>query len=125
MGRESAGLAKIHDHVKPPKDGTPQWRKWRETLARLVTADGFSEQTILDVLRWVMFTEEPKQDGFLWRQQLQSLAALRNKTRNDVTKFAGMYSAWKASRSSHQVKIPDWAREAQAIMEGQDDDSND
>jgi hypothetical protein len=65
--------------TKSPK-GKDIESKSLDTMNKLTSIDGFKEDYVFSVLRW------SKDDEF-WKHQVFSLAALRNKSHNGLTKF--------------------------------------
>lgn len=58
-----------------------------ETVDKLMRLDGFQEDYIFDALRW------GQKDDF-WKSQIYSLAGLRKKSKNGLTKFQNLSAAF-------------------------------
>ena len=59
------------------------------TVDKLIRIDGFKEDYVFDVLRW------SQQDDF-WKEQVLSLSAIRKKSKNGLTKFQNLTSAYES-----------------------------
>jgi len=62
-------------------------QKSLETIDKLVRLDGFTEDYIIEALRWA------HNDNF-WKHQVYSLAALREKSKNGLLKFQNLSNAF-------------------------------
>ena len=83
-------LKKAHDKVTIPGANTADERKAMEALASLVEKHGFAEQTVVDVLTWVLTKEKPRgSDDFSWRKEFWAIIRLPV-IKNGATKFARM-----------------------------------
>jgi len=89
-------ILELHPHAKLPTPGTKQYFDSRQTLSRLVSIDKHTEDDVIETMKWVIHKEEPGRDGFLWRDQFQSIAGLRNIS-DGMTKFAKMNKAMMRS----------------------------
>lgn len=94
-----ACLEKLHRGVRIPEPGTKSEYDSRMEFARLCRLDNFSEDEILDTLRWVT-SEEPQTGGFSWRDQFQSIAALRDISKG-TSKFSKMHAAYLRWKGEH------------------------
>jgi len=98
-------LSILYDHVcihintmsgvAPPKQNTKAWGDWRKTLRDLVTLDKYSPSDIDQCLRWLWASG--CNDAVFWRGQVQSIPPLRLKKKNDVSKFAKIFTRWKSN----------------------------
>ena len=99
-----ACLEKLHRGVRIPEPESKSEYDSKMEFARLVRLDGFKEDEILDTLRWVTM-EEPQTGGFSWRQQFQSIAALREVSKGN-TKFAKIHAAYLNFKNEHSAAAP-------------------
>jgi len=84
-----------------PKKTNSLTKKSCETVDKLIRLDGFTLEYIQEVLRW------GAKDNF-WSSQLRSLAGLRNKNGDGLTKFQNMATKFeKSNKPSPQAHQPD------------------
>ena len=108
-------IKKNFPHVIVPKRNSSEEWESRDTLAKLVRLDKYTEAQVRDVLRWVLFQEEPGNDGFTWRQQFHSIVALRRRKKGDgLRKFDKMaVASKKAGAHNHDEGADEWANSLQ------------
>lgn len=71
----------------------------RDTLAKLVKLDEYTEQDVAGTLQWVFSSDH--EDAVFWRTRgIASIGGpLRTKTKAGITKFATMHMRWKAAKA--------------------------
>lgn len=84
-----AHVLKTHSN-KAPKITDSLLNKCNDTIDKLIRLDNFKLDYIIEVLRWAV------KDDF-WSGQLFSLASLRRKSNNDLTKFQNIANAYDNS----------------------------
>lgn len=98
VGKVHSWIAAEHPHAEIPAEGSAKHRGARMVIYNLVKKDGFSWEDVVDALTWV-FHDEPQPDlstDFSWRRQTRSILRLRDKCKNDMTKFANIHAAFNA-----------------------------
>ena len=68
-----------------------------KTVGRLIRIDGFTKDQIFAAIRWGY------KDPF-WNTQIRSIAALRSKSKNDMTKFQNLFNSMQKT-SAGQPKV--------------------
>ena len=76
--------------TKAPKVSFDFLEKCNDSIDKLIRIDGFKLNYIIDSLRWAV------QDEF-WKNQIFSLASLRTRSKNNLTKFQNLSSAYDNS----------------------------
>ena len=74
-----------------PKPGSSAYRKERAVLSQLIRLDKYSEDEIVNVIRWV-FTS-PDADAEFWRGNVQAIIPLRKAKTGELNKFAKIEAA--------------------------------
>lgn len=100
--------------IKLSSPGTAQYHAERLCLARLVYIDKYDEQTIIDVITWVLTDDTSKHADF-WRSNLYSLRNLRKVGSSGAIKFELMRRDWK---KAHPHKLTPAQRDALLRAEG-------
>lgn len=105
-----------------PIKGSPAWNeKWDIEIARLHTCDGYSVEEIAQTLDFICQDKAPS--GFCFARNIRSLANIRTKWKNDMTKFATAYNAMlekQQEQTGMNEKEPfdgKWAAEAEDLQE--------
>ena len=94
-------ILRIHPKAQLPISGTRKDFDARAALAKLVTKDGYTEQDVIDVLRWVVKGED---DGAVfWQQQFHALSALR-KVSNGASKFTRMHERMQREKKTTSIQ---------------------
>jgi len=71
-----------------------------EVLDKLIRIDGFKEEYIFESIRW-------GQENDFWKVQIYSLAGLRNKSQNGLTKFQNLSNSFDKDKPEQaKIKIP-------------------
>jgi len=83
--------------IKLSSPGTAQYHAERLCMARLVYIDKYDQQTIVDVITWVLTDDTSKHADF-WRGQLYSLRSLRKVGSSGAIKFELMHRDWKKAQ---------------------------
>ena len=78
--------------------------KARDAL-RLLVEDGYTEEQILTVLRWIW--SEDHKDARFWRKQVASIAGLR---KDPESKFAKVFLAWKGAKGFDRYYLAKFVR---------------
>ena len=87
-------IMEAHPHVKRPAHLSTVDHKARDALDKLARIDGYPEEEIVEVLRWVF--EEADSQAEFWRGVILSPASLRAVKGGDgVTKFAKLHAQWQ------------------------------
>ena len=63
-----------------------------DAIDKLIRLDGFTLTEVSDAIRWA------STDDF-WASQIKSLASLRKKSKNDMTKFQNLFNSFKRSKT--------------------------
>jgi hypothetical protein len=93
----NAAIQTAHPRAKLPRSGTKADTEARETLARLVRIDDYSENDMADVLHWTL--KDDHADAKFWRQQVQGIRGLRRrKTGDSLSKFDKIAEAFERAR---------------------------
>ena len=71
---------------------------WAETIDKLQRLDGKSKEEIKSVIKFAL------EDNF-WKNNLLSLAVLRDKSKNDLTKYENILNAMKQRTPDKQTKL--------------------
>ena len=75
-----------------PIKGSPDWNiKWEIEVARLHTRDGYTIKEIADTLDFII--SDVNETGFCFARNIRSLANIRIKWKNGMTKFSTAYNA--------------------------------
>lgn len=92
-------LIDVHPHAKLPEPGSAKEFADRQELERIVRLDGYSEESVIDTLAYVLM-DEPHNDRFMWRDQFRSFSGLR-KVNDGATKFSRMHDAMQKFREAN------------------------
>ena len=90
-------LLRAHPKAKLPKTESRQGIAERETLARLIRIDNYTEGEVLHTLRWVLKATSEQAD--FWRSNFRAIGQLR-KVKDGGTKFTKIFDAMQ--------RDPDW-----------------
>jgi hypothetical protein len=94
-------INQTHDKAHPPKPGSTADSKARDALAKLVRIDSYTEQQVVDTLRWLL--TDSHEDAEFWRQQVHTLTNLRKK-KDGATKFTRIHEAHKRATATGNGK---------------------
>lgn len=126
-----AKLLELHPGASDPSDpSTKIGLKSRQTLAQLVRLDRFSEEEVVATLQAAMLDESVWANGSSWREQIQSLASLReSKRQGEPHKFHKINKAYRkqideilAEQAAKNVDFVDVATKNDEKMVGENQD---
>lgn len=89
-------VAGAHPRATIPKPRSARDWKARDVLAKLVRLDGFTEDRVLDVLRWLLMDDADQAE--FWRGQVATLSQLRSKVKSGLSKFAAIDEAYERAK---------------------------
>ena len=98
VGTFQAYAIQLHGNTAP-KITPSSTRQSEDCVDKLMRIDGFALADIRSAMRWAV------KDTF-WSPNARSLAQLRNKGKNGLTKFQSIYAAWKRETGGGDDDVP-------------------
>lgn len=98
VGTFQAYAIQLHGNTAP-KITPSSTRQSEDCVDKLMRIDGFALADIRAAMRWAV------KDTF-WSPNARSLAQLRNKGKNGLTKFQSIYAAWKRETGGGDDDVP-------------------
>jgi hypothetical protein len=86
-----AAIIEAHPKAKVPAAGSDAEAKDRLTLRRLVEIDGYTEEDIIETLRWVLRDDSERAE--FWRSNVRCIRNLRRTNGDGLHKFGKIHEA--------------------------------